>query len=137
MAINTLIMGAAGRDFHNFLTYFKNNKMYNLKCFTANQIPGISGKKFPKELSGSLYKNGISIYDEKDLPKLIISKKIELCVLSYSDLSNSEVMNKVAYIQSLGCDFMLLGPNSTQINSKRPVISVTAVRTGCGKSQVT
>lgn len=137
MAINTLIMGAAGRDFHNFLTYFKNNKQYNVKCFTANQIPGISGKKFPKELSGSLYKNGISIYDEKDLPKLIISKKIELCVLSYSDLSNSEVMNKVAYIQSLGCDFMLLGPNSTQIKSKRPVISVTAVRTGCGKSQVT
>ena len=137
MAINTLIMGAAGRDFHNFLTYFKNNKQYNVKCFTANQIPGISGKKFPKELSGSLYKNGIKIYDETELPYLIKSKKIELCVLSYSDLSNNEVMEKIAYVQTLGCDFMILGPDTTQLKSKKPIISVTAVRTGCGKSQIT
>ncbi len=131
-----IIMGAAGRDFHNFNTFFRENKDYNVVAFTATQIPDIHGRKYPKELSGDLYPNGIPIYDEKDITKLIKENNVDLVAFSYSDLSYDYVMSKSAEVNSAGADFMLLGPNSTQIKSEKPVIAVCAVRTGCGKSQV-
>ena len=131
-----IIMGAAGRDFHNFNTFFRENKDYEVVAFTATQIPDIYGRKYPKELSGNLYPNGIPIYDEKEITKLIKENNIDLVAFSYSDLSYDYVMSKSSEVNSAGADFMLLGPNSTQIKSEKPVIAVCAVRTGCGKSQV-
>ena len=128
-------MGAAGRDFHNFLTYFKNNSYYNVICFTAEQIPGISNRKFPKELAGKLYKKGIPIYKESTLSQLIKKHKVQNVYLSYSDLSHLDVMHKASIVLASGANFYLLGPDETQIKSKKPLISITAVRTGCGKSQ--
>ncbi len=132
-----LIMGAAGRDFHNFNCVFRDNPKYQVVCFTAAQIIGISGRKYPKELAGRLYPNGIPIYDEGDLPELIRKFKVDKVVLAYSDLSHDYVMQKAELVLSCGADFKLMGPNSTMLKSKRPVISVCAVRTGCGKSEVT
>ncbi len=130
-----IIMGAAGRDFHNFNTFFRNKKDYEVVCFTAEQIPNISGRKYPKELAGKFYPNGIPIHPEHNLPKLIKKYNVDLVVLAYSDLSYESVMHKASLVNSLGADFMLMGGRTTMLKSKKPVISVCAVRTGCGKSQ--
>ena len=132
---NVIIIGAAGRDFHNFNTYFRDKEEFNVVAFTAAQIPDIDGRKYPAELAGSLYPNGIPIYSESDLPNLIKALKTQICVFSYSDITYQKVMAVSAIVNSAGADFMLLGPNQTQVKSVKPVISVCAVRTGCGKSQ--
>ncbi|MBN2478145.1 GTPase [Candidatus Micrarchaeota archaeon] len=136
MRKNVIIMGAAGRDFHNFNILFRNKKEYNVVCFTAEQIPGISGRKYPKGLAGKLYPGGIPIYPETKLPELI--KKYKACevYLSYSDISNQNVMEKAGIVNSAGADFILSSPENTMLKSKRKIISVCAVRTGCGKSPV-
>jgi len=131
-----IIMGAAGRDFHNFNTYFRDNEDYNVVAFTATQIPGIYGRKYPPELSGKLYPEGIPIYPEEDITKLIRENEIEEVVFAYSDIPNSYVMEKSALVNAAGADFILMGTNKTMLKSKKPVIAVCAVRTGCGKSQV-
>ena len=129
-------MGAAGRDFHNFNVYFRNNEKYEVVAFTATQIPDIAGRKYPPELSGKLYPNGIPIYPEEDITKLIKKHEIDEVVFAYSDLPYPYVMSKSAIVNAAGANFMLLGANSTMIKSTKPVISVCAVRTGCGKSQI-
>jgi len=130
-------MGAAGRDFYNFNVVYRNNRNYKVVCFTATQIPGISGRVYPKELAGRLYPKGIPIYPEEKLSQLIKKFKINQVVFSYSDVSHEEVMHKASIALSNGADFVLLGPRSTMLESSKPVISVTAVRTGSGKSQTT
>lgn len=130
-----IIIGAGGRDFHNFLTYFKDNSLYEVICFTAAQIPGIEKRTFPKELAGRLYKKDIPIYPEEKLSELIKKFKIDEAVLSYSDLNHLDVMNKASIVLASGANFKLLGPNDTMLKSNKPVISVCAVRTGAGKSQ--
>ncbi len=132
---NVIIIGAAGRDFHNFNTYFRGNELYNVVAFTAAQIPDIDGRKYPSELAGDLYPQGIPIHAETDLVKLISELKADICVFSYSDVTYHKVMGVSAIVNAAGADFMLLGPSNTQIKSTKPVISVCAVRTGCGKSQ--
>jgi len=134
--INTIILGAAGRDFHNFLVYFKDNPEYEVKAFTAEQIPGIANREFPRELSGPKYPNGIKIYPESDLPRLINELQVELAVFSYSDLSNSEIMDRASRVLACGANFMLLNPEFTMLKSTKPVVSICAVRTGAGKSTV-
>ena len=131
-----IIMGAAGRDFHNFNVYFKDNEDYNVVAFTATQIPGIYGRKYPPELSGRLYPEGIPIYPEEDIKKLIKENEIEEVVFAYSDIPNTYVMEKSALVNAAGADFILMGTDKTMIKSIKPVIAVCAVRTGCGKSQV-
>lgn len=135
MKKNVIIIGAAGRDFHNFNTYFRDNEYYNVVAFTAAQIPDIEGRKYPSQLAGKLYPQGIPIFAEDDLPRLIHDMKVEICVFSYSDVTYQKVMNVSAVVNAAGASFMLLGPNDTMIKSTKPVISVCAVRTGCGKSQ--
>ncbi|MFW9926805.1 MAG: cyclic 2,3-diphosphoglycerate synthase [Candidatus Thorarchaeota archaeon] len=130
-----IIMGAAGRDFHNFNTYFRNNEDYEVVAFTAEQIPGIGDRMYPPELSGPLYPKGIKIYPEEKLPELIKEFEIEQCILAYSDLPYEVVGNKIAWVNSLGPDIRLMGPDLTMIKSSKPVVAVCAVRTGCGKSQ--
>jgi predicted GTPase len=132
---NVVIMGAAGRDFHNFNSYYRDNEAFNVVAFTATQIPDIEGRKYPAELAGSLYPEGIPIYAEEDLPKIIPDLKVDECVFSYSDVSYQHVMGVSAIVEAAGASFVLLGPNDTQLTSNKPVISVCAVRTGCGKSQ--
>jgi predicted GTPase len=132
---NVIIIGAAGRDFHNFNTFYRNNEMYNVVAFTAAQIPDIVGRKYPKELAGELYPEGIPIYDESDLPSLINELKADECIFSYSDVTYQKVMSVSAIVNSAGANFSLLGPKDTMIGSTKPVIAVGAVRTGCGKSQ--
>jgi predicted GTPase len=135
--IKILIMGAAGRDFHNFNVYFRNNSNYEVVAFTATQIPDIAGRKYPAELSGSLYPEGIPIYLEEDSPNLIREKQIDQVILAYSDLPYQYVMNKASIVLASGADFRLMGPKSTMLKSNLPVVSICAVRTGCGKSQTT
>ena len=135
MVYNAIIVGAGGRDFHNFLRYFKDSKEFNVVCFTAEQIPGIEKRSFPKKLAGRLYKKNIPIYPERELEKLIKKYKVDYCFLSYSDLSHQEVMEKASLVLSYGCNFSLLGTKDTQVKSKRKIISVCAIRTGAGKSQ--
>jgi predicted GTPase len=130
-----IIMGAAGRDFHNFNVYFRENQDYEVVAFTAEQIPGIGDRMYPPELAGSLYPKGIKIYPEAELPRLIKEFGVEQCILAYSDLSHQTVGHKIAWVNSLGTDIRLMGPNTTMIKSSKPVIAVCAVRTGCGKSQ--
>ena len=130
-----IIMGAAGRDFHNFNVFFRNNENYEVVAFTATQIPNIEGRLYPPELSGPLYPKGIPIYPESELPELIKKYNIDIVVFSYSDVSHEYVMHKASIVNAAGADFWLLGYNSTALKSKKPVISVCAVRTGCGKSQ--
>ena len=130
-----IIIGAAGRDFHNFNTYYRGNENYQVVAFTATQIFDIAGRKYPVELAGDLYPDGIPIYEQKDLPKLIKDLNVDDCVFSYSDVSYQHVMAVSALVCSAGANFVLLGPGNTQIKSSKPVISVGAVRTGCGKSQ--
>jgi len=130
-----IIIGAAGRDFHNFNTYYRGNEYYEVVAFTATQIPDIEDRKYPTELAGDLYPEGIPIYAQEELPKLIKDLKVNDCVFSYSDVSYQHVMSVSAKVNAAGANFVLLGPKETQIKSTKPVISVGAVRTGCGKSQ--
>ncbi len=132
-----LILGAAGRDFHNFNTVYKNNGSFEVVAFTASQIPGIAGRKYPASLSGKLYPSGIPIEDENNLENIIKEKSIDECVLSYSDLSYTYVMRLASRVLSSGATFSMLGAAQTMLESRKPVIAVTAVRTGCGKSQTT
>jgi len=130
-----IIMGAAGRDFHNFNVYFRSNRDYRVVGFTAAQIPGIQCRVYPPELSGEGYPDGIPIYSEEDLPNLIRELKVDQVFFAYSDISNQDVMRKASLVLSCGADFSLLGCESTMLESRAPVISVCAVRTGAGKSQ--
>lgn len=130
-----IILGAAGRDFHNFNTYFRGNSRYDVVAFTATQIPDIDDRKYPAELAGDLYPSGIPIYAEEELPRLIREWKVDDCIFSYSDIPYNKVMAVGAIVNAAGANFVLLGPNDTQIKSTKPVIAVCAVRTGCGKSQ--
>ena len=130
-----IILGAAGRDFHNFNCRYRGNKDYEVVAFTATQIPDIDGRKYPAELAGDLYPNGIPIEDEADLEALIAETGADLCVMAYSDRSYQQVMSLGSIVNAAGADFAMLGERDTQIKSTKPVISVCAVRTGCGKSQ--
>jgi predicted GTPase len=132
---NVIIIGAAGRDFHNFNTYYRDNENYNVVAFTAAQIPDIEGRKYPAVLAGKLYPDGIPIYGEEELPKLIKELKVDDCAFSYSDVTYQHVMGLGAIVQAAGASYVLLGPGDTMVKSTKPVISVCAVRTGCGKSQ--
>ncbi len=134
MKTKVIIMGAAGRDFHNFNVFFRNNDDYEVVAFTAAQIPGIAKRNYPKELAGRLYKKSIPIYPEEKLPDLIKEHGINQVVLAYSDLSHENVMHKASLVLAAGADFRLMGTESTMLGSKKPVISVCAVRTGSGKS---
>ena len=137
MVEKVLIMGAAGRDFHNFNIYFRDNPRYQVVAFTATQIPAIEGRLYPPELSGKLYPEGIAISPESQLRELIRQHQIDLVALSYSDLPHVEVMHKASLVMAGGADFILIGATYTMLRSKKPVVSVCAVRTGCGKSQTT
>ncbi len=130
-----LILGAAGRDFHNFNVFFRNNPDYEVVAFTATQIPDIEGRVYPPELAGELYPNGIPILAEEDMEKIIKEKGVDVVVFAYSDVPHEHVMHLASRAHAAGADFWLLGPESTMIKSSKPVIAVTAVRTGSGKSQ--
>ena len=132
---NVIIIGAAGRDFHNFNTYYKNNDIFNVVAFTAAQIPDIDGRKYPAELAGKLYPDGIPIYAEENLTNLIVENDVDICAFSYSDVPYDRVMRMSALVNAAGANFGLLGPKRTMIKSTKPVIAVVATRTGCGKSQ--
>ncbi|MFA7228736.1 MAG: cyclic 2,3-diphosphoglycerate synthase [Melioribacteraceae bacterium] len=132
---NVLIMGAAGRDFHNFNVFFRDNENYNVVAFTATQIPNIFGRSYPSELAGKLYPDGIKIYEEKELVGLIRKFKVEEVVFAYSDVTFEYVMTKASIVNAAGASFRLLGAAETMIKSTKPVVAVLAVRTGCGKSQ--
>ncbi|MFO8067747.1 MAG: cyclic 2,3-diphosphoglycerate synthase [Bacteroidales bacterium] len=132
---NVIIIGAAGRDFHNFNTYYRKNDNYNVVAFTAAQIPDIDGRKYPAELAGELYPQGIPIYAEDELTKLIKDLDVDICAFSYSDVSYQQVMAVASIVNAAGADFILIGPKETMIKSTKPLIAVGAVRTGCGKSQ--
>lgn len=130
-----IIMGAAGRDFHNFNMYYRDNENYEVVAFTATQIPNIENRKYPPELAGRLYPNGISIYPEEKLEELIKEFEVDEVVFAYSDVSHQYVMERASRVISSGASFRLLGLNQTMLKSKVPVVAVVAVRTGCGKSQ--
>lgn len=133
---NVIIIGAAGRDFHNFNTFFRHNKNYNVVAFTAEQIPGIDDRMYPKELAGEdLYPKGIRIYPESKLAELIKEFDVDDCVFAYSDKPYAYVMGISAIVNAAGANFWLMGPKDTMVKSKKPVIAVGATRTGCGKSQ--
>jgi predicted GTPase len=132
-----IIMGAAGRDFHNFNTYFRNNNDYEVVAFTATQIPDIEGRVYPASIAGELYPEGIPIYPEEELSTLIKKHNVDQVIFAYSDVSHETVMHKASQVLACGADFRLMGPDNTMIKSKAPVIAVTAVRTGSGKSQTT
>jgi len=132
---NVIIMGAAGRDFHNFNVFFRDNDEYNVVAFTATQIPNIDGRIYPAELAGKLYPSGIKIYVESELTKLIKEFNVQEVVFSYSDVPFNYVMTKASIVNAAGCSFRLLGGEETMIKSTKPVVAVLAVRTGCGKSQ--
>lgn len=132
-----VIMGAAGRDFHNFNVYFRDNKNYHVVAFTATQIPDIEGRRYPADLAGSLYPDGIPIVAEEELTSLIKEHEVNDVVFAYSDTYHENLMDKASIVMAAGASFVLQGPDDTMIKSKRPLISVCAVRTGCGKSQTT
>lgn len=137
MTIRTLIMGAAGRDFHNFNVFFRDNPDYQVVAFTATQIPNIEGRRYPASLAGSLYPEGIPIYPESELRELIQKFAVDQVVFAYSDVPHEYVMHKASLVNEAGADFRLMGLKNTQLESTKPVVSVTAVRTGSGKSQTT
>lgn len=137
MKRRVIIMGAAGRDFHNFNVYFRGNENYDVVAFTATQIPGIDDKKYPAELAGALYPDGIKIYPEADLAQLIKDKNVDLVVFAYSDQPHEVVMNKAALVNATGADFMMMGAKNTMVKTSKPLVTVCAARTGCGKSQTT
>jgi predicted GTPase len=130
-------MGAAGRDFHNFNTYFRSNSDYQVVAFTATQIPDIEGRVYPASIAGGNYPEGIPIYPEEELPQLIKKYDVDQVVFAYSDVSHETVMHKASQVLACGADFRLMGPNNTMIKSQAKVLAVTAVRTGSGKSQTT
>jgi predicted GTPase len=132
-----LIMGAAGRDFHNFNTVFRDNRAYEVVAFTATQIPNIEGRMYPPELAGSLYPHGIPIHPEDQLVDLVQQHAIEQVIFAYSDVSHEYVMHKASQVLAAGADFRLMGTRETMLVSTKPVVAVCAVRTGCGKSQTT
>jgi predicted GTPase len=132
-----LIMGAAGRDFHNFNTFFRHNEFYEVVAFTATQIPYINDRKYPAELAGPLYPDGIRIHDESELEELVGKLEVDQVVFAYSDVPYEYVMHRSARVNALGADFRLMGPAHTMVKSTKPVIAVCAVRTGAGKSQTT
>jgi len=135
--INVIIMGAAGRDFHNFNTYYRDNDLYQVVAFTATQIPNIEGRLYPPELAGDLYPKGIPIHDESELVNLIKTHHINEVVFSYSDIRHTDVMHLGSMVNAAGADFKMMGISRTAIKSTKPVIGICAVRTGCGKSQTT
>ncbi|KIX12433.1 cyclic 2,3-diphosphoglycerate synthase [Dethiosulfatarculus sandiegensis] len=137
MVEKVIIMGAAGRDFHNFNVYFKDNPRYRVIAFTAAQIPAIENRTYPPELSGKLYPQGVPIHPEEELVSLIKGHKVDLVAMSYSDLPHIEVMHKASLAMAHGADFILIGATYTMLKSSKPVVAVCAVRTGCGKSQTT
>ena len=137
MRAKVIIMGAAGRDFHNFNVYFRDNANYEVVAFTATQIPNIEGRKYPASLAGKLYPNGIDIHPESALSKLIAEKGVEQVVFAYSDIAHVDVMHKASLVNACGADFRLMGSNQTELKSKVPVVAICAVRTGSGKSQTT
>ncbi len=132
-----VIMGAAGRDFHNFNVYFRDNPAYEVVAFTATQIPNIEGRLYPAALAGSLYPKGIPIFPESDLPQLIQQHQINQVIFAYSDVSHETVMHHASAVLAAGADFRLLGPRATMVRSTKPVVAICAVRTGSGKSQTT
>ena len=136
-ARNVIIIGAAGRDFHDFNVYWRDNPAYNVVAFTAAQIPDIAGRTYPPELAGSRYPKGVPIHAESELKDLISKHNVDLCAMAYSDLAHADVMHKAALVNAAGADFVMLGSAHTMLPSKKPVIAVCAVRTGCGKSQTT
>ncbi|MFH1234383.1 MAG: cyclic 2,3-diphosphoglycerate synthase [Candidatus Diapherotrites archaeon] len=133
----TIIMGAAGRDFHNFNVFFRDNKEFEVVAFTAAQIPDIEGRTYPRELAGKLYPKGIPIESEEKLVQLIKEKKAEIVVFAYSDTKYEVLMQKSAAVNGAGADFWLMGAETTMVKSKKPLIAICAIRTGCGKSQTT
>jgi len=134
-AENVIIMGAAGRDFHNFNMYFRDNERYDVICFTATQIPDIEGRRYPPELAGKLYPQGIPIYSDKNLFELVQKNHVDLVAFSYSDVRHEDVMHQASIVTAAGADFMIIGASYTMLKSRKKVISVCAIRTGCGKSQ--
>lgn len=137
MIEKVIIMGAAGRDFHNFNVYFKENPRYDVVAFTATQIPDIDDRRYPPQLAGKGYPNGIPIHPEEELVDLIRKHRVDLVAFSYSDISHQAVMHQASQVMAAGADFILIGATYTMLRSTRPVISVCAVRTGCGKSPTT
>ena len=137
MRTKVIIMGAAGRDFHNFNVYFRDNANYEVVAFTATQIPNIDGRKYPASLAGKLYPKGIDIHPESALSQLISEQGPEQVVFAYSDIPHVEVMHKASLVNACGADFRLMGANQTSLKAKVPVIAICAVRTGSGKSQTT
>ncbi len=137
MARKVLIMGAAGRDFHNFNVFFRNNPKYEVVAFTAAQIPDIDDRIYPKELTGELYPNGILIYPEEEVVNLIKQLQVDEVVFAYSDVQHEYVMHKASIALAAGADYRLMGPKATMLKSAKPIVAVTAVRTGSGKSQTT
>jgi len=137
MVEKVIIMGAAGRDFHNFNIYFKNNPRYKVIAFTAAQIPDIENRLYPPKLSGELYPEGIPVYPENQLSDLVQQHKVDLVAFSYSDISHVELMHRASVAMAGGADFILIGATYTMLKSKKPVVAICAVRTGCGKSQTT
>ncbi len=135
MVENVIIMGAAGRDFHNFNVYFRDNPRYHVVCFTATQIPDIDGRLYPPELAGSMYPGGIPIKSDRHLMDLIRTHKVDLVAFSYSDVPHVEVMHKASQVTAAGADFIIIGASYTMLESSKKVVAVCAVRTGCGKSQ--
>jgi len=135
--IRVIIMGAAGRDFHNFNVFFRDNPDYEVVAFTAAQIPNIEGRRYPPELAGPLYPEGIPIHPEEELPELIRRFRVDRVVFAYSDVSHEYVMHRASIAHAAGADFWLMGPRATQLKSRKPVVSIGAVRTGSGKSPTT
>ena len=135
MTQRVVILGAAGRDFHNFNTYFRDNPDFEVVAFTATQIPDIDGRRYPPELAGSSYPDGIPIEEEAGMERLIRDQKVDIAVFSYSDVSHEQVMHVGSRAMAAGADYMLLGPHHTMLDSKVPVVAVCAARTGAGKSQ--
>lgn len=135
MVENVIIMGAAGRDFHNFNVYFRDNPRYHVVCFTATQIPDIDGRLYPPQMAGKQYPKGIPIYPDEKLADLIHAHQVDLVAFSYSDVPHIEVMHKASVVTAAGADFILIGAAYTMLKSDKKVVSVCAVRTGCGKSQ--
>ncbi len=135
--IRVLIMGAAGRDFHNFNVFFRDRERYEVVAFTATQIPNIEGRVYPPRLAGPLYPAGIPIYPEEELEALVVKERIDQVVFAYSDVTHEYVMHKASQVLAAGADYRLLGARRTMLKSSKPVVAVCAVRTGCGKSQTT
>jgi len=135
MVEKVIIMGAAGRDFHNFNVYFRDNERYQVVAFTATQIPDIEGRVYPPELAGELYPDGVPIHTDERLSEMIRKDRVDLVAFSYSDVTHNEVMHKASIVTAAGADFMIIGAPYTMLKSEKKIVSVCAVRTGCGKSQ--